>query len=315
MRPSIFEAAKKTPWLQDIFDHGDENCSRNLLLCRRFKGRRFRGIQEPSWGQVDQMGWKNLKDVFSMLFGTQLFPTCSKQFVFGPILGPTWWTSRSGQWAPSSEWWMSVLDVPWLLLAMKRFQRVVPKMEELHGIPQIFGTGFELTGIGPKQSLVAESFFPRPCLGDTAIFLIFVKILICKHSSYRRQFHYHNWPCLSFFLPSGAPEPTLRKSSLSWGWSYLEHRSSALKVRRQQCKDRIAKAQRLRVPRQSWAWDFEINVSLICFGDSWHNSKSARVFGFETSEVFFSCLIFFFRLDVSDWAIPWRSGIPLKNQE
>lgn len=39
----------------DIFDHSDENCSRNLLLSRRFKGRRFRGIQERPVGPMDRV--------------------------------------------------------------------------------------------------------------------------------------------------------------------------------------------------------------------------------------------------------------------
>lgn len=39
----------------DIFDHSDENCSRNLLLNRRFKGRRFRGIQERPVGPMDRV--------------------------------------------------------------------------------------------------------------------------------------------------------------------------------------------------------------------------------------------------------------------
>lgn len=36
-------------------DHSDENCSRNLLLSRRFKGRRFRGIKERPVGPMDRV--------------------------------------------------------------------------------------------------------------------------------------------------------------------------------------------------------------------------------------------------------------------
>jgi hypothetical protein len=44
--PSFFSPGTPRSQRAEDIDHSDENCSRNLLLSRRFKGRRFRGIKE-----------------------------------------------------------------------------------------------------------------------------------------------------------------------------------------------------------------------------------------------------------------------------